>query len=104
MYGLDLVCSRLLRVVSKSLPDNFNCSDNFPPYVIEILMKYSLFFLRVFAQNLRNIKCLPWAGACEIICNFIFQNYFDTGTISVKEGSLNVTISVFSTKQNLPIS
>ena len=59
------------------------CSDNFPPYAIEILMKYSLFFLRVFAHNLRNMKCLLWAGACEIIYNFI--NYFNTGTISVKE-------------------
>ena len=45
------------------------CSDNFPPYVIEISMKYSLFFLRVFAHNLRNIKCLLLAGACEIIDN-----------------------------------
>ena len=45
MYGLDLVCTRILMIVSKSLPDNFDCSDNFPPYVIEILMKYSLFFL-----------------------------------------------------------
>ena len=61
------------------------CSDDFPPYVIEILMKYSLFFLRVFAHNLRNIQCLLWAGACEIIYDFIFLNYFDTGTISVKE-------------------
>ena len=61
------------------------CSDNFPPSVIEILFKYSLFFLRVFAHNLRNIKCLLWSGACEIIYNFIFLNYFDTGTISVKE-------------------
>ena len=59
------------------------CSDNFLP--IEILMKYSLFFLRVFAHNLRNIKCFLWAGACEIIYNLIFLNYFDTGTISVKE-------------------
>ena len=85
--------------VSKSLPDNFDCSDNFPPSVIEILM-----FLRVFAHNLRNIKCLLWvAGACEIIYNFIFLNYFDTGTLSVKEWSLNVTISVFSTKQHFPI-
>ena len=72
-------------IVSKSLPDNFDGSDNFPPYVIEILMKYSLFFLRVFAHNLRNIKCLLWAGACEIIYNFAFLNYFDTGTITVKE-------------------
>ena len=61
------------------------CSDNFPPYVIEILIKYSLFFLRVFAHNLRNIRCLLWAGACEIIYNLIFLNYFDAGTISVKE-------------------
>ena len=60
------------------------CSDNFPPYVIEILMKYSLFFLRVYCHSLRNIKCLLWAGACEIIYNFIFLNYFDTGTVSVK--------------------
>ena len=75
------------------------CSHNFPPYAIEILMKYSLFFLRVFAHNLRNIKCLLWSGACEIIYNFIFLNYFDTGTISVKEWSLNVIISVFSSKQ-----
>ena len=29
------------------------CSDNFPPYIIEILIKYSLFFLRIFAHNLR---------------------------------------------------
>ena len=63
----------------------FVCSDNFPPYVIEILMKYSLFFLRVFGHNLRNIKCLFWEGAFEIIYNFIFLNYFDTGTISVKK-------------------
>ena len=61
------------------------CSNNFPRYVLEILMKYSLFFLKVFAHNLRNIKCLLWAGACEIIYNFIFLNYFNTGTISVKE-------------------
>ena len=85
MYGLDLVCTRLLMIVSKSLPDNFDCSDNFLPYVIEILMKYSLSFLRIFAHNLRNIKCLLWAGACEIIYDFIFLNYFDTGAISVKE-------------------
>ena len=50
------------------------CSDNFPPYAIEILMKYSLFSLRVFPHNLRNIKCLLWAGGCEIIYNFIFLN------------------------------
>ena len=61
------------------------CSDNFPPSVIEILFKYSLFFLRVFAHNLRNIKCLLWVGACEIIYNLIFLNNFNTGTISVKE-------------------
>ena len=61
------------------------CSDNFPPYVTEILMKYSLFFLRVFAHNLRNITCLLWSGDCEIIYNFIFLNYFDTGIVSVKE-------------------
>ena len=60
------------------------CSDNFPPYVIEVLMEYSLLFLRVFTHNLRNIKCLLWAGACGIIYDFIFLNYFDTGTISVK--------------------
>ena len=61
------------------------CSHNFPPYIIQILIKYSLFFLRVFAHNLSSIKCLLWAGACEIIYNLIFLNYFDTGTISVKE-------------------
>ena len=61
------------------------CSDNFSPYAIEVLMKYSLFFLRVFAHNLRNIKCFLWAGACGIIYDFIFLTYFDTGTISVKE-------------------
>ena len=61
------------------------CSDNLPPYVIEKLMKYSLFFLRIFAHNLRNIKCLLWVGACEIIYNFIFLNYFNTGTISAEE-------------------
>ena len=61
------------------------CSDNLPPFVIEILMKYPVFFLRVFAHNSKKIKCLRWAGACEIIYNFIFLNYFDTGTISVKE-------------------
>ena len=55
------------------------CSDNFSSYVNEILMKYSLFFLRLFAHNLRNIKCLLWAGAFERIYNFIFLNY--TGTI-----------------------
>ena len=60
------------------------CSDNFPTYVTEILMKYSLFFLRVFAHNLRNIKCLFLGRCCEIIYNFIFLNYFNTGTISVK--------------------
>ena len=80
----------------------FTCSDNFPPCVIEILMKYSLFFLRVFAHNLRNIKCLLWVGACEIIYNLIFLNNFNTGTISVKEWSLNVIISVFSSKQHFP--
>ena len=80
------------------------CSDNFPPSVIEILMKYSLFFLRVFANNLRNITYLLWTCACEIIHDFIFLNYFDTGTISVKEWSLNVIISVFSSKQHFPIS
>ena len=58
---------------------------HFPPCVIEILIKYSLFFLRVTAHNLRNIKYLLWAGACEIIYNLIFLNYFDTGTIRVKE-------------------
>ena len=42
------------------------CSDNFPLYVIEIFMKYSLFSPRVFAHNVRNIKCLLWAAACEI--------------------------------------
>ena len=72
-------------IVSKSLPDNFNCSDNLPPYVIEILMNYSLFFLKVIAHNLRNIKCLLWEGTCEIIHNFIFLNYFGTGIISIKE-------------------
>ena len=61
------------------------CPDNFPPSAIEILMKYSLFLLRVFTHNLRNIKCLLWAGAYEIICNFIFLNYYDTGTISAKQ-------------------
>ena len=61
------------------------CSDNFPPYVIEILIKYTLFFLKVFAHNLRNIRCLLWVGACEIIYNLIFLNYFDAGKISVKE-------------------
>ena len=79
------------------------CSGNFPPYVIEVLMKYSLFFLRAFAHNL-NIKCFLWAGDCEIIYNFIFLNYFDIGTISVKESSLNVIISVFATKQHFSIS
>ena len=39
----------------------------------------------MYAHNLRNIKCLLWAGACDIIYNFIFLNYFYTGTISVKE-------------------
>ena len=34
----------------------------------------------------------------------IFINYFNTGTISVKEWSSNVIISVFSRKQQLPIS
>ena len=80
------------------------CSDNFSPYVTEILIKYSLFFLRVFAHNLRNMKCLLWAGACEIIYDFIFLNYFNTGTVSVKEWSLNVIISVFSSKQHFRIS
>ena len=61
------------------------CSDNFPPYVIEILMKYSLFFLRVFAHNLRNIKCLLWTNAWEIIYNFNFLNNFNNGTITAKE-------------------
>ena len=61
------------------------CYDNFPLYATEILMKYSLFFLKVLAHNLRNIKRFLWAGACEIIYNLIFLNYFDTGTISVKE-------------------
>ena len=61
------------------------CSDNLPPYVIEILIKYSLFFLRVLAHNLRNIKCLLWTGACDLLYNLIFLNFFDTGTISVKE-------------------
>ena len=67
------------------------CSDNFPPYVIEILMKYSFFFLRVFADKKYQVSSLG-----------IFLNCNDTGTISVKEWSLNVIISVFSTKQHFP--
>ena len=84
----------------KSISDVFfasiiACFDNNLFFIIEILMKYFLFFLRVFAHNLRNVKCLLWAAACEIIYNFIFLNYFNAGTISVKESSLNVVILVF---------
>ena len=81
-----------------------SCFVNFPSYVIEISRKYSLFFLSLFAHNLRNIKCLPWSGACKIIYNFIFLNYCNTGTTSVKKWSLNIIISVFSSKQHFLIS
>ena len=81
-----------------------SCFVNSPSYVIEISRKYYLFFLSLFAHNLRNIKCLPWSGACKIIYNFIFLNYCNTGTTSVKKWSLNIIISVFSSKQHFLIS
>ena len=55
-------------------------------------MKYLLSFLRFFDHNLRSIKCLLWAGACEMVYNFIFLNYFDIERMIIECNNIDISI------------